>query len=114
MQATIAQRLAALRSLRTLRAHLETPPSTDIYTPPQALDEERPVARRYFNSAIVAALYRTAEVLGNTLSQPGIRLRLLEREDYGAAWSLFHLVRKQDGAQGVYVELDRSPDSVSV
>ncbi|KAM5544861.1 hypothetical protein V8D89_001759 [Ganoderma adspersum] len=108
--ATIAQRLAALRSLRTLRAHLETPLSTDIYTPPQALDQERPEARRYFTGS-VAALYRTAAVLGSTLSQPGIRLWLLQREDYGAAWDFFRLVRKQDAAQGVYVELDPTPGS---
>ena len=53
-----------------------------------------------------AALYSTAAVLGGILPQPGIKLWLLERQDCGAAWTLFDIVGKENVAQDACVKLN--------
>ena len=56
----------------------------------------------------LAVLHRTATVLGAALTQPGLKLWLLHRQDVGAAWRLVRLVYcKRDGDQsGAQAELD--------
>ncbi len=112
IQATITQRLSALHSLHTLRAHLQSPRSTAVHPPPTTIDEF-PYVEYYFPGS-VAALYPTATVLGSTLPQPNITLWLLQRGDCGAIWTLFRPVSKQDVGQSAYMELDTASGSVSV
>ncbi|KAM5544834.1 hypothetical protein V8D89_001732 [Ganoderma adspersum] len=64
-----------------------------------------------YSSKTLIAHNTTAAILGTALLQPGLRLWLLHRRDYGAEWRLFRSVCKPDGDQGAHAELDPSDDS---
>ncbi|KAI1792098.1 hypothetical protein LXA43DRAFT_944518 [Ganoderma leucocontextum] len=103
--ANIGRRLANLRSLHTLRAHLQLPESIAVQSPRGTVQEFPAVVKCYFEGNI-EELCQTAAALGNTLSQSGLQLWLLQREDCGARWRLFRRVIKQIDHRDSRAELD--------
>nr|VWO96496.1 Lrr-gala family type III effector protein (Gala 3) [Ganoderma boninense] len=109
--AMIAQRLSALRSLHTLRAHFELPRLPANQQPPRQTDESRedePYATR--TMAALAALHTTAAIFCEAL--PGVKLWFLHRQDFCTTWRLFRRASKQEGGRGTQAELDPAGGSV--
>ncbi|KAM5544067.1 hypothetical protein V8D89_002253 [Ganoderma adspersum] len=92
--ANVAQRLAALSSLHTLRAHLQLPEAM-LQLPPDMSEEEYREAR-FRARTNFAGLRQTAAILRSEFPQPDLGLWLLQRESLGARWRLFRPVIQQD------------------
>ncbi|PIL28112.1 hypothetical protein GSI_09763 [Ganoderma sinense ZZ0214-1] len=103
---SIAKGLATLRSLHTLRAHLELPKPTAAQLPLVTHGYRTAIRGRYITGNNVPALCEMAAALGSVLPQPGLALWLLRREDLGATWGLFRQVVKDGIDKSPQAELD--------
>ncbi|PIL28097.1 hypothetical protein GSI_09748 [Ganoderma sinense ZZ0214-1] len=103
---SIAKRLAALRSLHALRAHLELPPSVTARPPP----EYRTARVRRYISKDTDALCEIAATLGSVLPQPGLAVWLLQQEVCGARWRRFRQIVKGSIDECPQAELDPRGD----
>ena len=116
IQVSISKRLAALHSLRTLRAHLELPklPIAAQSPPGEAapMSRRRAVFARHYPK--IERLCETAATLGRALPQSGLALWLLQRMDFDARWMLFRPVIKEDVDDCPQAELDPAGGAVSV
>ncbi|PIL28339.1 hypothetical protein GSI_09490 [Ganoderma sinense ZZ0214-1] len=103
---SIAKRLAALRSLHALRAHLELPPSVTARPPP----EYRTARVKRYISKDTDALCEIAASLGSVLPQPGLAVWLLQQEVCGARWRRFRQIVKGSIDECPQAELDPRGD----
>ncbi len=106
----MAQRLATLSSLRTLRAHLR--PEVAIHPSSSAYDAF--TSGPHYLEGTLAELHQTATALLRELPHSDVKLWLLQREGRWASWRLFCRAIKQDIDQQIEAELDPAGGLVSM
>ncbi|KAM5544804.1 hypothetical protein V8D89_001702 [Ganoderma adspersum] len=89
----VAQQLAMLPSLRTLRSHLQLPKSDSTLQFHPNMSQQEYKEAQFRARANYVELRQTAAILRRELPQPNLELWLLRRESLGARWGLFRQVQ---------------------